>query len=44
MRSFGKKNEDKDKEDRYKKFLKLKKEFDEDQVYIRDQKILNIIE
>lgn len=31
------------KEERYKKYLNLKKEFDNDQVYIRDQKISKII-
>jgi hypothetical protein len=32
------------KEERYKKYLNLKKEFDNDQVYIRDQKISKVIE
>lgn len=37
-------SEAKSKEERYKKFLKLKKEFDNDQVYIRDQNISKVIE
>lgn len=32
------------KEKRYKDFLKLKKEFDNDPIYIRDQKISKVIE
>lgn len=31
------------KEERYKRFLKLKKEFDNDPIYVRDQKINKVI-